>query len=538
MRKIVWILLIIICLLGLFLRFFKIDQYPVHLGHDEISQLYDAISIAQTGKDIYGHRLPFMFDSVNDFKPPFYTYMTVVWYWLLGWWEITIKMTGLIFGSLLILAVFLFTRELFNKSSVAWLSAFVTAVAPFEIFFSRKSFENQAGIVFIFLGFTLLLRFVQNTTRKKLANVGLALLGMGMYTYFSHAILIPVLIVGFLFFNKGLLIHVPKTAWVLLVIIAVPLYWNVFINQKATNRGGAVFITQDQRLGEKMNFVSSWLGKKLVVLNYAAQRYLDQLRPDYLFGFGLDLTKQNYPDAGLLYPIQFPFILFGLYRLLVNKNQQNRVAFLIFIFLAGLLPSGLTFESFSPHRSLLAFTVLNIISAVGLMEILTWMDKKYRIWVLTGTGILLGYLFVQFVYVYRFNYPMERSFDLHYPFKQVALLAWEKRAEYDQIVFDPKFGEDAPKIGTAAHYYFGFYGHYPPAEMQKSFRYGARDREILFDKFSIRAIDWREDSQLKKVLLIASSWSLPPIDEVKKTGRVVFEIPFYNGKVAFYGIEL
>ena len=529
MRKVDWFLLIAITVLGLVLRVYKINQYPVHLGHDEISQLYDAISIAQTGKDIYGHRLPFMFDSVNDFKPPFYTYMTVVWYWLLGWQEITIKMTGLVFGTLLIPAVFFFTKELFKKTKMSLVASFITAISPFEIFFSRKSFENQAGIVFIFFGLTAFLRFSRNMSKKRWAVVGMALLGLGMYTYFSHAILIPLLILGLLFFNKGLLAKIPRTAWVVLVIIAIPLYWNIFINQKATNRGGAVFITQDRVLGEKMGFVTSRLGKNLVLFNYVTQRYLAQFRPDYLFGFGLDLTKQNYPDVGLLYPIQLPFILLGLY---------TQPLFLIFIFLVGLLPSGLTFESFSPHRSLIAFTVLNIISAVGLAEALTWVSKRYRFFVLLGVAIPFIYSFAQFVYVYEFNYPVERSFDLHYPFKQVALLAWAKRDLYNQVIFDPKFGEDAPKIGTAAHYYLGFYGYYSPAEMQTSFRYGSRDREVLFDKFSIRAIDWRQDSQLKKVLLIASPWSLPPIEEVKKTGKVVFEIPFYNGKIAFYGIEL
>ena len=532
MRKIVWFLLIAITMLGLVLRVYRINQYPVHLGHDEVSQLYDAISIAQTGKDIYGHRLPFMFDSVNDFKPPFYTYMTVIWYWLLGWQEVVIKITGLVFGTLLIPVVFFFTNELFKKTQVSLATSFITAISPFEIFFSRKSFENQAGIVFIFVGFTLLLRFVRDTTKKKLANIGMALLGIGMYTYFSHAILIPLLLTGFLFLNFKVAKKIPKTGWVVLVVLALPLYWNILTNEKSTNRGGAVFIAQDRVLGEKLNFTNSFLGKKIILFDYAFNRYLSQFNSNYLFGNGLDLTKQTYPDTGLLYLIQLPFILIGIYGLFKGTDRKNHSLFLIFILLVGMIPSGLTFEEYSPHRSLIAFSVLNIISAYGLNVI--W--KRRIVGVIVMLCLVLGLL--SFTYFYTINYPTERSFDLHYPFKQVAILAWEKRDNYDQIIFDPKFGEDAPKIGTATHYYFGFYGHYLPAEMQKNLRYGLRDREVLFDKFSIRAIDWRQDSQLKKVLLIASPWSLPPIEEVKMTGKVISEIKFFNGKTAFFVVEL
>ena len=62
------LILLIIVALGSFLRFYKLSYFPIHLNHDEVTQLYDAISIARTGKDIYGNKLPFIFPSVNDFK--------------------------------------------------------------------------------------------------------------------------------------------------------------------------------------------------------------------------------------------------------------------------------------------------------------------------------------------------------------------------------------------------------------------------------------------------------------------------------------
>ena len=147
-------LLVIIFVLTAFLRFYKLSEYPVHLGHDEVSQLYDAISIAQTGNDIYDKHLPFIFKSVNDFKPPFYTYATAVLYKLFGWQDVIIRVTGALFGTLLVLGVYFFVNEFLKKKEVALLATFLTAISPFEIFYSRKSFENQAGIFLMLVGFT------------------------------------------------------------------------------------------------------------------------------------------------------------------------------------------------------------------------------------------------------------------------------------------------------------------------------------------------------------------------------------------------
>jgi len=135
----VGITLLIIVFLGLFLRTYKIDQYPVQLNHDEITQLYDAISIVQTGNDIYGNHLPFIFKSINDYKPPYYTYATSLVYLLFGDHDFIIRLPGMVFGILAIPIVYFFTKVLFQNKLIALFAAFFTAIAPFEVFYSRKS---------------------------------------------------------------------------------------------------------------------------------------------------------------------------------------------------------------------------------------------------------------------------------------------------------------------------------------------------------------------------------------------------------------
>lgn len=323
-----------------------------------------------------------------------------------------------------------------------------------------------------------------------------------------------------------------------------PLLYNIVLNPDTRQRSKDVFIKQDINLGEKLRFLegksfASILGYKTLI-DYSFNRYLSQLNPQYLFGFGLDLTNENAVNVGLLLLTTLPFLLLGVIYLIKKKNFSGEKKFILSWVLLGVLPSGLTFEPFSPHRSIMAFTMLNIVTAAGLYLFYINLNKLklvVRGIVLSCIALLFIVNFLYFLHIYFVNFPYEKSQWIHYPFKQVSLYAWSQKDRVDQIIFDPVFGEAQPVIGTAAHYYLAYYGNYPPASMQKEYRPGFRPREVLFDKFSIRKVDWREDHSLKNVLIIASPWALPmdslPKEKIEKT------FYFYDNKaVAFYAIKL
>ena len=52
--KIKMMVIFLVLLLGIFLRFYKLDVIPNGIDSDEASQGYDAYSILKTGKDRYG----------------------------------------------------------------------------------------------------------------------------------------------------------------------------------------------------------------------------------------------------------------------------------------------------------------------------------------------------------------------------------------------------------------------------------------------------------------------------------------------------
>lgn len=536
-----YLILIGIVLIGLFLRFYRILDFPVQLNHDEVSQLYDAISIAQTGKDIYSNFLPTIFPSVQDYKSPFYTYITALLYLIIGGGELTIKLPGAIFGSLAILAVYLFVLNLFKNSKIALLSSFLTAIAPFEIFFSRKSFESVAGIFFMILGFATLLKFTKKQSDNKMLFVSSILIAVAAYTYFSHAIIIPLLLFTFvLIYRESFLKNFKQVLlpMILLIVLLIPILIIIVTNPDARYRSQTVFVTQDVNLGKNIEYAQI---KTKAILDFSFNRYLSQFNINYIFGNGLEFTHQGPLDQGLLLLVQMPFLFLGIIYLIRIKDFIQEKKFIFAWILIGMLPSGLTFEQQSPHRSIMVFTMLNIISAIGVFYFLKFIyeiQKNGKLKRILFTALILAFSlnYLYFIHMYFVNFPFEKSQNIQYPFKEVARFAWQNHDSFDQIIFDPLFGETAPVIGTAAHYYLAYYGNFPPAKFQQEYRPGEKVREVLFDKFSIRKIDWREDQNLKKVLLIGSGWSLP-INSIDKS-KIIKTFYFYNKQPAFYAITL
>lgn len=544
----VLILLFIIFFIGIFLRFYKLDKFPVQLNHDEVTQLYDAISISTTGHDIYGNFMPFIFPSIGDYKPPFYTYITVIFYFIFGPGELTVRLPAAIFGSLMVPAVFLFVLKLLNNNKIAIIASFFTAIAPFGIFFSRKSFENEAGIFLILLGFIFLFMNIKQNKGIKFVYLASFLFASAVYTYFSHAIILPILLIVFVLIYKDFFFNNWKKYLgpiVLFLFLYLPLLFLIAANPNVSFRSKTVFITQDTKLGQQVDL--SKIDNKLLdhlladktIFNYAFNRYLKQFDPIYLFANGLDMTNQGPIGSGPLLLIELPLILFGIFYLVKLNKRASEVRFIFCWIIIGMIPSGLTFEQFSPHRVVMVFTMLNIIAAIGLYNIIILIRKYNIIYLVVFSCFFSFALFLNltnFLHIYFINYPNEKSQNLQYPFKQVVQYMWANYNNYDAIIFDPVFGQYAPVMGVGAHYYLAYFGHLPPAEFQKKYKHGNKEGEMVLDKFSIRKVDFREDRNLKNALIIASPWRIP--DNIDKS-KIIKTFKFYDNKNnAFYAIKL
>lgn len=119
MNKSSWIpavLLGVIMFLAVFFRFYAMPTIPPSLNWDEVSFGYNAYSILKTGRDEYGKFFPLYFRSLDDYKLPVYTYMTVCTVGIFGLNDFAVRLPSAVCGTLTVLLVYLLVGELIRTS--------------------------------------------------------------------------------------------------------------------------------------------------------------------------------------------------------------------------------------------------------------------------------------------------------------------------------------------------------------------------------------------------------------------------------------
>src|SRR3989344_9236296 len=161
-------LLVIVILLAAFLRLYKLGSYPA-LNADEAAIGYNAYSLLQTCKDEHGNAWPIHFQSFNDYKPGLYFYLVMPFVKILGLNEWSVRLPNAIVGIATVYLIYIFVVELFKKEStgngeqfneplLALISAFMLAVSPWHLHFSRGGWEANVATFLMLLGTYLLVR--------------------------------------------------------------------------------------------------------------------------------------------------------------------------------------------------------------------------------------------------------------------------------------------------------------------------------------------------------------------------------------------
>ena len=100
------LILVLILILGTFLRFWRLGQVPASPDWDEAALGYNAYSLLQTGKDEYGKAWPLVIRSFDDYKPAVYVYLTIlpVKFFGLNLWAT--RLPAAFLGALAVLVVY------------------------------------------------------------------------------------------------------------------------------------------------------------------------------------------------------------------------------------------------------------------------------------------------------------------------------------------------------------------------------------------------------------------------------------------------
>lgn len=447
-RKKIILALFAIVVLGLVLRFYKLDSHPAGFFCDEAGQSYYAYVISKSGIDPKGNFLPFYVDVFGPIGPvAIYDQIPAIK--IFGLNEFGSRFTAALLGTLTIVVVFFLAYVLFKKDVRAGIMAsFLTATLPWHIHFSRFGTEN-IRLPFYFSLFVLFFILGVNKEKKVFLFISLIFMFTAFYSYTAANLFIPPFFIGIVILYRDFFIKFKKFSLVFFLtalIFSVPF----LIEMKENN--------EHSRFSEVSVFKGKTNREAFIAMK---DTYLQSYFPNFLFlkgdtGIpGHFITRFSVRGIGELYPVTAPFFLIGMYYLLRNIRKKEYSILIIWLTLypIGSVVAGADGGGPFATRSIIGVLVFPLITTLGFTSLLLWIRREKIRRVFTAITIIALLLsLVQYSKLYFIEYP-KYSLDFwgwQYGARDIVHYFIENRSNYDELVMAPEF--NAPEI------FLKFYG--------------------------------------------------------------------------------
>ena len=378
------LILILICLLFLATRLYKIDKIPASVYWDEASIGYNAYSVLQTGRDEWGEFIPLHFRAFGEFKLPVYIYSVVFTESIFGLTPFAVRLPSVIYGLLSVIGLYLVVLKLTNKKLLSLLSSFLFSISPWFFIFSRTGYEATAGLAFFIWAIYLIIR-------NKLILATLLFIGSA-YSYNSFRILTPLLL------SPVLIYYFFKKEFKIIAVSIVILLASVFPLYK--------LYKQDSGLSRLQT-----VGSKNIV-----QNYIKNFSPDFLFITGDTNPRSQMLNTGQLYYLDAIFLVLGIIYIL--KKKDRKLYYILAILLLAPIPASITKENPHALRSILMSPIMSVISAIGIYYLSNFFKKQKQL-IFVTVLVLYSLCFENYMYKFATQYNNLSSSSWQIEYKQI-----------------------------------------------------------------------------------------------------------------------
>lgn len=176
--------------LHLFVFIYFLIKNPVHI--DEAMTILNANSLAKSGTDILGERLPIYFDTwLHGGQSPFATYLVALMIKLFGYSLFITRVPMFIFSMLGLMAFYKFLKEAIPENETLINIAFCLAcISPWHLYSSAFTLDCNFLPHIAMFGLYFLAKGI-NTQKSRYFVFSMFFFGLGFYCYILSAIIIP-----------------------------------------------------------------------------------------------------------------------------------------------------------------------------------------------------------------------------------------------------------------------------------------------------------------------------------------------------------
>lgn len=471
--------LVLILFLASILRFWQLGIVPAGITHDELGYVYNAYSISQTGKNVFGEFLPF-FTWLNKGGWPFLPvpiYLSVPFFWIFDISATVGRLPSAIIGVFDVFLLFVLVKQIFNKTSFALLSALFLAISPWHLHFSRSAYDPNFALFFYLLG---IVTFIYEVKNKKLPILSVVAMLFAVFSYRGTNILFLPLITLLILYGlkvlrmtrKQVVVFTLGACLILLSFLAI-----VTFNGKAYTAEALVW--NDPKMQESIDtqiresqgplFVRRlFLNKPMYVINKLRENYVRAYSPEFLFLYTEPSKIYSIWSRGRLYFLDLIFIILGIAYL--YKLNKHAATFVVGLLLIGGLPGMFGGFPYSARNFFLS-AFLPVLSAGGILFLLhSFFFKRVRRILICALILVYAYVFGSYLFDYYGRYALYGTEAWAKSLKDLSFTILENKHQYNTIV-----------VGTTSFgdlMQYAFYAKVNPSDVQKAWQ--NKEKENFF----------------------------------------------------------
>ncbi len=457
-----WVGVVLLLLISLLIRGYQFTAIPAGLTWDETAIGYNGFAIWNTRRDEWLHKLPISFQSFGDYKAPLAIYMSSFFTAILGLTVFAVRVPFVLAGVATILGSCLLASELFysdpKRKQLSLLFAALLTFSPWHIHFSRGAFESGLALTLYVWGLYFLLYGLRSALSKQ---VFFSMLASGvsfvlaLYAYHSAKIVIPFVLVVFLFLYGKRIISLYKPvgiAVLLATILLIPLLYDSFWGSGLTRANVTLFSNQN------LSTAVVSVGKNLAL----------HLSPAFLIQGATTTLRHSDGKWGVLNPITYLLVCIYFIRIIfiiATKRKlvlkKTDIIILTFLF-AGLIPAIITTDVPHSNRGLLASIGFLLAAVQAAQYVVSYLgqtqtnhkllgshdEKNGIVHAFIGTIIALYFLFfIAYQHHYYSVFPKLATQDYAEGYVEAFQLAREYelglngKRKVDKIVFTSEYGQ-------------------------------------------------------------------------------------------------
>ncbi len=437
-------ILIPIILIAVILRFWLLGNVPTGVTHDEMGYIYNAYSIAKTGRNVFGEFLPvFTWMTKSGFPfMPVPVYSMVPLFWFLPLTAFTGRLLPAILGVADVVLLYFIVLNLFRHPALALVSALFLAISPWQIHFARSAYDANYAL-FYFLAATA--AFVSAIRKKKLSRAVIPAFLLAVFSYRGMSVILVPLGVAFLWYaritralslRQGVIFLAGIGISVLLFASPIFVYGNTFVaegtqlfkNAKIQEDVDASIREAQGPLAVRRFFAN----KPTYIIDRFRENYIKTYSPEFLFLYTEPSAIYSIWSRGRLYFIDVFFIIAGI-AYLYRIRKQAAILWYGLLLIGG-LPGGIGGMPYSARNLFLA-AVFPVFSAAGvLFAVGSPRHKVLRLGVLSVVVMLYTYALGSYVYDYYLRYAFQGAEGWAKSIREISVLTRNKQPSSDLVV--------------------------------------------------------------------------------------------------------